>query len=178
MVRAIIDGSKTQTRRVMGPGHAGDAVRAAAGSLDAGPRALLRRCPYGVAGDRLWVKETWGGDDCCGFAYRADTPEQKRFEGDGEQPDSPWRSPRFMPRAASRIDLEVVSVRVERLQEITEDDARAEAASLEGPFPSPYDGARWYREAFAVLWDGINSKRAPWASNPWVWAITFKRVRP
>jgi len=77
-----------------------------------------------------------------------------------------------MPRWASRITLEVTDVRVQRVQEISEEDANAE-----GMVGSPLHGKFWYRENFAGLWDTINAKRGhPWASNPWVWAITFQRL--
>src|SRR5262249_27378565 len=139
-------------------------------------------CPYGGPGDRLWVRETWAGDDCCGYVYRADHPNADLKRGDlddGDQSIRRWRPAIHMPHAASRITLDVLSVRVERLQQITEDDARAEGVlspaelsvcKLEGPLP-------WGRDAFQRLWDAINGKRALWASNPWVWCIEFRRLR-
>lgn len=93
-----------------------------------------------------------------------------------------------MPRWASRIDLEIVEVRAQRLQNITEQDAREEGfdewipcnliTGLKGVRIGGGHRQATCREHFAVAWDAINGKRAPWASNPWVWAITFKRVRP
>lgn len=89
-----------------------------------------------------------------------------------------------MRRADSRITLEVVGVRVERLQEITEDDARAEGVNPSDAHIVIKDGdrqpdmERTHRGAFACLWDGINGDRASWASNPWVWRVEFKVVQP
>lgn len=176
MVRAILAATKTQTRRV---------VR---GESDI-PEPF-RRCPYGVARDRLWVRETWAGDDCCGFVYRADHPDADLRRGDldsGEQSIRAWHPSIFMPRAASRITLEIVSVRAERLQDITDEDARAEGIDPDAPIQGNINGKHGEihcfgpdrgRNAFALLWDAINSKRAPWSSNPWVWVIAFKRVEP
>lgn len=86
----------------------------------------------------------------------------------------PWLPSIHMPRWASRIFLEVTEVRVERLQAISEEDACAEGVpASNGAAPTG-----WARQNFADLWDEINGVRAPWASNPWVWAITFRRVQP
>lgn len=79
-----------------------------------------------------------------------------------------WKPSIFMPRKLSRITLEVTEVCVQRLQEISEDDAQAEGLSL--------DTERTFAQTFAILWDSINGKRAPWASSPWVWAVTFRRL--
>lgn len=86
-----------------------------------------------------------------------------------------WVSARFMPRWASRLLLEVTSVRVERLQSITEADARAEGCH-DGDGAPTQELSDTARGAFALRWDDINAKRAPWASNPWVWVVEFKRV--
>jgi hypothetical protein len=169
MVRAILDGQKTQTRRIVKPQP----------SIE-GQEPHLVRCPYGVPGDRLWVRETWGeggmtkpGDPA---SYAADWPDAGAIRK--------WRPSIHMPRWASRIDLEVTAVRVERLQAITEEDARAEGAAhriarggdlsgaLEGETPIQHVAH------FRDLWDSINGERTPWASNPWVWVVSFKRVRP
>lgn len=156
------------------------------------------RCPFGKPGDRLYVKETWSGYD--GIEYRAD---EEGLEDDEDLschkvkvPDDidvyisdyrhGWHSSTSMPRWASRITLEVVDVRVQRLQEISEEDAIAE-----GMVPyAIYGGsvASWKvsetatkahgsaRDALCELWDSTNAKRAPWDSNPFVWAISFRRV--
>ncbi len=168
MVRAILDGSKTQTRRIFkgttehkGPYNLDymEAHRQASG--------WGRICPYGAPGDRLWVRETWApwsdglgcADESSWVLYRADTtrPEPNR-----------WRAPMAMPREASRILLEITDVRVQRLQYISDDDARAEGYDRSHAFP---------REWFALLWESINGDGS-WNANPWVWAITFRRLQP
>jgi hypothetical protein len=86
-----------------------------------------------------------------------------------------WRPSIHMPRWASRITLEVAGVRVERLQEITPDDAIAEGVFGEGRY-NTQPGMPYPVATFAALWDSINDKRAPWASNPWVWVVEFRRI--
>lgn len=202
MVRAILAGAKTQTRRIV----RGDALESL---VEQQPPAMVARelSPWQV-GSRLWVRETW----CAGAFAGYDAPPRdgrphpdthsaahhpvfyRATEGDVQ---CRWRPSIYMPRWASRIALEITDVRVERLQAITEADARAEVAS-------PCDRCRgtgidpvrvdwdpdWCSEcggasqstrcvdAFAELWDTINGKRAgaSWAENPWVWALTFRRV--
>lgn len=186
LVRALLAGTKTQTRRLPKPpmtmtDRGGIAWRGCAYGMrtDGSPYLdeLLKRCPYGVPGDRLWVRETWdappGSTERAEVAYRAD------YERD---PDgAKWRSSMYMPRWASRITLEVTEVRVQRLQEITEEDARAEGVTT-GPQQGQLNGKpatllpTTHRQAFIWLWDAINGERASWVSNPWVWCVTFKRV--
>jgi hypothetical protein len=154
------------------------------------------RCPYGAPGDRLWVRETWAlahlSVDCEGVCddveeftgrliaanrdgywapiYAADADDINNHPSD--RLVKRYRPSIHMPRWASRLTLEVVSVRVERLQDITEADAEAEGLARNEDFDrGPYANAR---EEFAQLWNSINGKRAPWVSNPWVWVITFK----
>lgn len=209
MVRAILEGRKTQTRRVVKPQPSAgvrDSVFARSGLEDGHGREL--RCPYGQPGDRLWVRETWGYR--CGIGvnptteavieYRADRARSKLPVPNG-QPGLPrqrpnmthpellawwgrWRPSIHMPRWASRITLEITDVRVERVQDISEADARAEGvlwvpghgeiepADLE----EGYSNYLNCRGGFQVLWDSINAKKYPWSANPWVWALTFKRV--
>ena len=165
MVRAILEGRKTQTRRVMKL------------NMDGGVYSEPR-CPDGVPGDRLWVRETWADVRWMqepehfpnGVSYRADCSADslKLAEHYGVR----WKPSIHMPRWASRITLEVTEVRAQRLQDITEEDARAEGVNCAvGGFitTNPVN-------AFHGLWDYINGKRAPWDSNPWVWAVTFRRV--
>lgn len=165
MVSAILEGRKSQTRRV----------------------AKLNgdRCHFGQVGDWLWVKETWaesvpdaqwgdmnGGGEPTPI-YRADN----RWDG------VTWRSPIFMPRYESRITLEIVSVRVERVQDISEADAIAEGIDeWEEMFRCGTDSDPcWTRDArlaYAWLWDSINAKRGfGWDTNPWVWVVEFKPAR-
>jgi len=188
MVRAILAGTKTQTRRAVKAAHP-DWVRINpqphqddAGRLCYGWDGNVGKplcCPYGQPGDRLWVRETWGfNPDFPGLlahiCFRADR---------GHEHDAiNWRPSIHMPRAASRITLEVTGVRVERLQAISEADARAEGVA-EAPLPMGlmYSTAAVmrtrYREGFGQLWCDINGANS-WDANPWVWAVEFKRVTP
>lgn len=167
MVRALLDGRKTQTRRVVKPQPVdpfdGAQLRTAVSAY-----ALAGPCPYGEPGDRLWVRETWAkaGEQGDRVEYRADTADPKAGK---------WRPSIFMPSWASRITLEVESVRVERLQDISEADARAE-----GVTPAPFTKAGRaahlvHVEAFESLWGSINGPDS-WAANPWVWVVAFRRV--
>ncbi len=187
-VRAILAGTKTQTRRVIKQAPHGDFWKPFAGPFawhwettiapySIEPRAGLR-CPYGEPGDRLWIKEGFAvaytdGDD----RPLAEPPVIYRLGALDPVPDgyTAWRSPLFMPRWASRLTLEVVAVRVERVQDISDDDVRAE-----GYTRMTHGGvyiARGDRAAFREAWDGLNAKRGyPWSSNPWCWAITFRRA--
>jgi hypothetical protein len=175
MVQAILEGRKTQTRRLVNArgfhDFEGDQDNDGWPLAPAKSTGCLARLPatYGTAGDRLWVRETWGGDILCGFAYRADHPDWPCFQGDGEQADSPWRPSIHMPKEASRLTLEVTGVRVEPLQSISERDACAEG--MGSPITRDCKVPQ-----FAALWDAINGERAPWASNPWVWVIEFRRL--
>lgn len=203
MVRAILEGRKTQTRRLIKPqptkwhtvkrrpfhcNHV-DMPRIWSALSD---HSEDRVSPYAV-GDRLWVKEGWApsiahshGMDACDCAdvnvhYKADGED--RYFRDGDIPEE-WTMPKagpkvtalFMPKWASRIKLEITELRVQRLQEITEDDAKAEGCS-----PVVVDGfveCGTRKTEFAKLWDSINGKRCPWNNNPWVWCVSFRRLEP
>ena len=158
MVRAILDGRKTQTRRVIKP-----------------QRDYC--CLYGKPGDRLWVRETWClGDDL-------DGNEAIYFRADAPPGDYIWSPSIHMHREASRITLEVTDVRVERVQEISADDAEAEGIPthvVEHTFRKCYRGAGERAakriEYFSRLWDNLNAKRGyGWDANPWVWVVAFRR---
>ena len=180
MVRAILDGHKTQTRRVV---KVGDTIE----ERDDGTRwpyfttwthgddgSPWASCPYGEPGDRLWVRES--------FVYRS-KHDRYYYKADHEAPFTApyahggWKPSIHMPRAASRLTLDVTAIRVERLQEISEADAIAEGVLRTGGRaqlqPNHFRPAR---ELFSELWDSINEDRAPWASNPWVWVVEFSRV--
>ena len=210
MVRAILDGSKTMTRRPIIPQprasvdeiwqmESGDFVEMYLGEKsrynpnpDHGKRFNF---PLGVPGDRLWVRETWSpwADEFTKISVRGKEPALYRAdykEGCSSLEiggDYNWHPSIHMPRWASRINLEITEVRVERLQEITEDDAKKEGAdkiefaSL-GQLPSSLIinsliMKRAYRYGFYKLWDSIYSKRGyGWDANPWVWVISFKVV--
>jgi len=129
--------------------------------------ALHNPLSYGQVGDRLWVRESFilGTDP----VSKVTVPVWKcGYEGDVTPR---WRPSIHMPRKYSRITLEITGVSVERLQEISEKDAKAEGAgcSLAGILPATH------RECFKNLWDSINGKAHPWESNPWVWKIEFRR---
>lgn len=190
MVRAILDDKKMKTRRVVRlppsyeHGEVGFWERCGDGwaaLCDPGP-SILVSCPYGGPGDRLWVRETWRGAD----GWRPENGHLIEYRADGrkewrEAPDEAmsyafvgekWRPSIFMPRWVSRLTLEVTDVRIERLQDITEEEARAEGVDVQGE-----DGGSC-RIGFARLWGESNGKRpgAAWALNPWVWVVLFRRV--
>lgn len=155
-VRAILEGRKTQTRRVvkLQPMPYQKTLRSFCEAESTMPR--LDKCPFGKPGDRLWVREAWA-DTGFTFRYAAD---EKKTPKPGE-----WSNPMFMPRAASRLTLEITAVRVERLQEIERDDDDIEA-----------EGCGDLME-FYVAWDELNARRGfPVVSNPWVWVIEFKKA--
>lgn len=225
MVRAILEGRKTVTRRVVKPAFPATVreLLPLAGSLDycmpchpANPELPweeeARTCPYGKPGDQLWVQETWGEvnlQDVPGIAYLAggDVRELRHgravFSKRGWRVQSPksrenrfqafsgdlrlcaagrWKPADKMPRWASRIILEVTDVRVERLKDITDEQAKAE-----GIAPLPCGRYRCGHDeegvvtslspvtAFAWLWESINGAGS-WEANPWVWVVAFRRV--
>ena len=215
MVRSLLADTKTQTRRIVKYPHAAEVDvwadegngRWGMGVQEAGVVARMDAmfCPYGQPGDRLWVRETWGlhahfdytswnresirgrtADDLAlswELAYAADATSVYDF----------WRPSIHMPRWASRIDLEVTGVRVERLISISEADAVAEGAErVRGrDVPAAMGGGvetwRDYLDAegwvtnpvssYRTLWESINGPGS-WAANPWVWVISFRRVKP
>lgn len=187
LVRAILAGTKTVTRRpIARPAWfpaCGDAVfnRIQDGYEDGCPRHVFivndepvgLVCPYGAPWDRLWCRETWAPSD----QRHSHVPILYRADGD-DQPclDDRWRPSIHMPRWASRLTLDVVSVRAERLHDITEEDARAEG--VDG-HPDPYVDSFGldtpYRASFAQAWERIYGTGA-WTSSPWVWRVEFRRA--
>lgn len=191
MVRATLDGSKTQSRRIV-KGEAefidcltGDCPHEKQRECDA---AIAAECPYGVAGDRLWVRETLKRVGKWMF-YAADGTAVQVGNHDCKWEWQRAKLPSIhMPRWASRITLEVKKVRVERVQEISKQDAIAEGISVL-PLQSSDDPSAWYQSApgvhqdrsprgsFMQLWDSLNAKRGfGWEVNPWVWVIESERV--
>ena len=201
MVRAILDGRKTQTRRVIDrmtgfkvnqfdrsntPGYDWH-FRCQRGLWqDMDHAEVLSRCPYGQSGDRLWCRETFATahDNPCidnaGTVYRATDPDWGLMEG------FRWKPSIFMPRWASRITLEITDVRVERLHDIDNDGCVAEGISASGKAVRMPDGsyaqagryeskASTVRQLFSELWTEINGPNS-WAANPFVWVIEFKKV--
>jgi hypothetical protein len=189
MVRALLAGQKTQTRRVFSP-YTQKLFRAAASLgecssfMDEGKLHendtpyVLDFCPYGAPGDCLWVKETFSAhgafSDAGRKAYRADFP-------DGKEPHGlHWTPSIFCTRKASRITLEITAVRVERLNDISEADALAEGCAIDAGHVFKVRGAEHFGHRTAVgcfqtLWAMINGAGS-WSVNPWVWVIEFKRV--
>lgn len=206
MVRALLDGSKTQTRRALKvqmvygdvcgmfsswylPNKAGTG-----GTLwPNGKEDIISMCPHGQPGDRIWVRETWRGvvtinpPECApeyGVArYVPDREHCKRVEyaATQDRDDEPWRPSIHMPRWASRIQLEIVAVRVERLNACSDVDAVAEGIGLNpsaiGMKLTNPPGESMAIAMYRALWDSINGAGS-WAANPWVWVVEFKRVTP
>ena len=218
MVRAIIAGTKTQTRRAVKPQPTRRLIEGLAhvtiGMNPADDGAVWYdgdckgpgrevRCPYGGCLDRLWVRECWaryhtvnhvvrqhGGaisEVSDGLAaYRADGHETiddlrthirltsgcdlEAIEVYGNR----WRPSIHMPRWASRITLEITGVRVERLQDISEADAKAEGVTIDG-IGNPGGPMRVHQRAFKSLWQSINGPGS-WDANPWVWCIEFRKI--
>ncbi|HHL0910032.1 TPA: hypothetical protein ACQZKF_000708 [Klebsiella pneumoniae] len=224
MVRAILDGRKTQTRR---PIKWKQTRFTEIGEREDGSKwpwsedaehtcDFWHPCPFGAVGDRIWVRETWGvvshafSDDglmidwvpdrpsiaihempfgngyYSGYAIYAADGDFTWGDDDGyEDGRSCWKPSIHMPRAASRILLEITDVRVERLNAISEEDAEAEGIDMEALYDSQdcYDcianhnmtGRPTVTGAFKYLWESIYGEEG-WKSNPWVWVIEFKRI--
>ncbi|AWZ99826.1 hypothetical protein ACLIAG_000069 [Enterobacter hormaechei] len=212
MVRAILDGRKTQTRRIMKNQPAGDYpdTPALIRSVDGGfqwyghyGESSIFNCPFGAVGDRIWVRETWGvvshelDEDGRIQSWIPDRPATAIHEmpfGNGyysghaiyaadgdftwgdddgyEDGRSCWKPSIHMPRAACRISLEITGVRVERLRDLSEDDAKSEGITP----PSGGVLPGWeFRINFRDLWMSIYGSEN-WEANPWVWVIEFKRI--
>jgi hypothetical protein len=211
MVRAILDGRKTQTRRIIFPRtdytlfsqptfeglelDPTDSIRydkegyVICDKISDEPKlyalkglwALFEgdqfyedcayiKCPYGEVGDILWVRETWWHNretwgDSEVFLYRADFP----IDGYDHVDAYKWKPSIFMPKDACRIKLRIIDIRVERLQNISNEDAIAEGINMN---ETPCIEAM---NAYAILWESINGKGS-WDKNPWVWVITFERI--
>jgi hypothetical protein len=217
MIRAIIAGQKSQTRRAMrnqvvSPGIVQLARPGYCEIVNEhGVQIPGFHCPYGQPGDQLWVREAWSVEMLSAYGtkdgyhsnyalrYKADLSEREIEVLPGE-PDPyiklyenqrfDWRPSIHMPRLASRITLEITGVRVERLQDINEEDAKAEGVerTVTG------DGWRRYSDdpeqesagltpcasainSYQSLWSAINGDDS-WNANPWVWVVEFKRVQP
>ncbi|WP_312663622.1 hypothetical protein [Pantoea sp. CTOTU49201] len=213
MVRAVLEGRKTQTRRIMKVQPESNQlgllrITASTKRSDIGKyhwaesnatgnhvRSKLFACPYGAVGDRLWVRETWSEDFANYYPndrvwYAADDDRRLDIEVvDGVRgifsPESNvhvpfrWHPSILMPRWASRITLEITGVRVERLNSISEADAKAEGIKASKPW-SGLDGCVGSggtpaAERFESLWQSIYGVES-WQANPWVWVVEFKRV--
>lgn len=208
MIRALLAGTKTQTRRVCknqpypnGYKFDGrdflchnDYLPPSAMLMDGG-RGKLRwttsdvegwesECPYGLVGDQLWVREAFyfiGESGETFFRATGDSDKVPPMSWGG-----PWKPSIHMPRRCSRIQLEVSGVRVERLQDISEEDAKAEGAKCAAETTADDDRLRAecgyfppssYAHGYRLLWESINGTGS-WATNPWVWVVEFRRIRP
>jgi hypothetical protein len=189
MVNAVRADRKTQTRRIVKScphpntervqnfyGETWDWLR-----YD-GLRLGSFTCPYGKIGDQIWVRETFritepsdcGCSDHCncnfgGPAYRATSPDD----------EEKWTPSIHMPRCASRIQLEITGVRVERLNDISEEDAAAEGLNLEQMSSNPECGGSYIcgQYGFLNLWESIYGADS-WKDNPWVWVLEFEQIKP
>jgi len=207
MVRAILEGRKTVTRRAVKFPFIDRAVGCELSGNEIGPEEVRNNCPYGVLGQRLWVRETWYCDHFevqrGPYLQPADMFDLDQSREDGElvyaadglapyeQEQPTWKPSIHMPRWACRILLEITDVRVERLQDITEEQALAEGIVgvpfrpddgwpiCTGYMVGPDDGKTGLEttaaKAFAGLWDSVGGY---WEANPWVWVVEFKRVTP
>lgn len=211
MVTAILEGRKTQTRRVVKPvrGYEHNDILKYGMPFAADPFAVwwhssetdrvgcLQECPYGKPGDRLWVRESWrafnptfqqvGGSGVFArmpMRVYANPPIENEsiieFKADNSKGVG-YKPSIHMPRWMSRITLEITNVRVERLNDISYDDTKAEGwggyTNSLTPTDDPFEIAgnspsTWFRK----LWDHINGKKHPWESNPYVWVIEFKNL--
>lgn len=208
MVKAILAGQKTQTRRIVNqkknphqflggkdddiddPHDWGFENPDCVGHFITLPE---QRSPYGSVGDELWVRETWQVSkphdiikpsklykDMYNLLlrYKADNPPYSKYHGN-------FRPSIFMMRWMSRIQLRIVDIRVERLNDMSEGDAWSEGIEswLEDENNHPICNGKKTKfnntkQAFKALWDSINGKKSPWDSNPWVWVIEFERIKP
>lgn len=182
MVRAILAGRKTQTRRI---------VKDAVVRLPLSQQPFLAECPFGIPGDRLWVRETFYAWRCKVYTSKGmfEGPEECVYAADGGTllNGAKWKPSIHMFHRLSRITLDIVDVRVQRLQDLTEEDAEEEGIDTWHDFPNhrnyPDGGCNCgdfpSSDRFSWLWDSIYAMRGQgWNTNPWIWAVSFKVVRP
>jgi hypothetical protein len=189
MVRAILDGRKTQTRRIVKPQP--EWVKDGVMYWRRNVTMVSRHpCPFGQPGDRLWVRETWMPDAPCDGKwghYQFYNCKESKIDEIPKRFRTPahciykasfgvevaWRPSIHMPRWASRITLEIIKVRVEQLNDISEEDALAEGVGEFGEYV-PGCSASTPKDAFEFLWEAIYGEGS-WAANPWVWVVEFKK---
>lgn len=217
MVKAILEGRKTQTRRIIKP----QPPRSLYNNKGSGYWITVEidghshgpwQCPYGSKGDLLWVKETYAIEsnwliesnekypppfndgrpinwleeegvkfwEQCHYRATDPTPELCYHNDVDNEPTVKWRPSIFMFKWACRLWIEILDVRVERLQDISEEDAKAEGSQIPcAELPKSCQQATLTeRTQFSRIWDSINGKKHPWENNPWVWVIEFKKVIP
>ena len=194
MVRAILDGRKTQTRRAVKPqpevSEQGNLIgdwlaKPLNGLLLPKLQDITIHCPYGQPGDRLYVRETWAQPvplDPGPTFYRADYPDNVlgKYENLPPAEAITWKPSIHMPRALSRILLEITAVRVERLNDCSVADALAEGIAPELDGWTDYSNPSCQMcvnpvDSYRTLWDSINGAGA-WEANPWVWVVEFRRI--
>lgn len=200
MVRAILEGHKTQTRRIVKDKHfdlsnydfrylydkPDGVLQAAFRNKKHEDHFLSMPCPYGQPGDRLWVRETWAKTSVCPIVETINN-QMTVYRACDNRTDygGPWKPSIHMPRSASRITLEITGIRVERLGDITVKDSIKEGIgrndyAWENYLASENNPQRFGlipQDSFASLWKSINGPDS-WAPNPWVWVIEFRRIRP
>ncbi len=172
MVQAILEGRKTQTRRII---KGIEAVNHAdlKELYDQSPDYFNETCPYGKPGDFIWVRETFAHCGNNRFLYKANGCEPI--------PPNRWKPSIHMPKIACRLYLKIKSVRVEQLKDINTSDARSEGLKIDPISKTKYinyvDGSTTYNErtSFYSLWEKINGKESL-DSNPWVWVVEFERI--
>ena len=186
MVRALLDGRKTQTRRVIAQRSLDNSFCVIKSATSDAQQLVWRGavpCPYGQPGDLLWVRETWGRCRGVGQEVQPTAPVIYRADMDhcGQHPclldgqtvlvnaREPWKPSIHMPRSASRLTLEITGVRVELLQDISDADAMAEGDPNQSLIASENTHLDWYQ----TLWESING-RGSWDANPWVWVLEFR----
>jgi len=164
-VKAILDGTKTMTRRVIKPCSTATVIGKDSKVEQPDWVFTLAKCPYGQVGDRLWVRET--------FCESTAIVGRVLYKAEGViiAPSWKWKPSIFMTRWASRLTLEITALRVERLQEITPEDCIAEGISPD------YTVRVGLPVLFEKLWNKLNAKRGyGWETNPFVWVLSFKQV--
>lgn len=203
MVVAVRNDRKTHTRRLNGLGKINESPdiytvtgydsSGKAWFLDNSGNFTSLQCPYGGMGDRLWVREAWSVPAMFDRKKPSDLDPHEmevfdcvRYHADGVTSDGKTRVSIHMPRWASRINLEIVNVRIERVNDITEEDAKAEGVDWLHPESEVYykdyllrtlQGCQTAKESFYTLWDSINKENGyGWGVNPWVWVVEFRRV--
>lgn len=182
MVRALLAGTKTQTRRALRGFYPRNTpeYNSESGRLEwfNGDEVVCGICcPYGQSGDRLWVRETWAARHEYDGHKPAHIPALARwhYSATEDRGGLLWRPSIHMPRWASRITLEVTEVRVERLQDITHGDIEAEGIPCGGAPRPTLEQRAAHCSAWRSLWESINGPGS-WDANPWVWAVSFRRI--
>lgn len=188
MVQAILEGRKTQTRRVVNPqptysenggfNWKGYVYGIGSDYAETVSNFTNSNCPFGKVGERLWVRETFGtkirnvgGTPHESFTYKADNPNEIYcYDSNGNGVPVKWKPSIHMPRVASRILLEITKIGIERLNDISEADAIAEGMIADDDYCA--------EEHFSMLWNEINGwGEKGWNANPWVWVVEFKVLK-